>query len=69
MEPLSFLILVPFIISIMAIKNYKWVMDFYNRKITRSVNPTNPIELKAKIIASSLFIILWSIIGFILINH
>jgi hypothetical protein len=69
MEPLSFLIAVPFILAIVTIKKYRWCIDFYYRKLAGTKKSKNEIELKAGIIASSIFVMLWSIIGFILINH
>jgi hypothetical protein len=69
MEPLSFLVFVPFVLALLVIKNYRWFADFYYRRLASRGKQIGFIELKAGIIASSIFIMLWCIIGFVLLNH
>jgi ABC-type multidrug transport system permease subunit len=66
MQPLSLLTVIPFVVGIVAIKKYKWIMGLFNKLFSKREKQFNQIELKAKIIASSIFVILWSIIGFVL---
>ncbi len=67
MQPISLLTIIPFVAGIVAIKKYKWLMNFFNELFAKRKEPFNQIELKARIIASSIFIILWSAIGFVLL--
>jgi len=66
MELLSLLTVIPFVAGIVAIKKHKRLMDFINGLFAKKKSQINQIELKAKIIASSIFVMLWSVIGFLL---
>jgi len=69
MKPISYLIIVPFILAILTIKNYKWFIALFYRIFPGKKETMGKNELTAGIIASSIFVMLWSIICFILINH
>ena len=69
MNPLNFLTIIPFVGRIIAIKNYRWLMEFINNVYAKRKKSLNQLELKAKIIASSIFVMLWSVIGFLLLTY
>ena len=69
MNPLNFLTIIPFVSGIIAIRNYRWLMEFINKVYAKRKKSLNQIELKAKIIASSIFVMLWSVLGFILLAY
>ena len=69
MNPLNLLTVIPFVGGFIAIKNYRWFMKIINKLYAKRKEPLNQIELKAKIIASSIFVMLWSVLGFILLTY